>query len=188
MGFDFIAAYPRRHAVSRAGIRKRRLGLFERLEPRTLLSAAGLDQIRVVPFSTGLDFTGPYGPAQIAQAYAFDNSGLSNIRFTNGALGDGAGQTIAIVAAYDNPNIVNDLAMFDARFGLPAPPSFKKVNQKGGTTSMPATDAGWAFEIALDVQWAHAMAPDAKILLVEANSNRITDMMAAVDTARRATG
>lgn len=188
MKFQLRTVHFRGHKAARIGSRKRRHGLFEQLEPRTLLSAASLAQVTASPFATGSDFTGPYVPAQIAQAYAFDNSGLANIKFSNGALGDGAGQTIAIVAAYDNPNIVNDLAVFDARFGLPAPPSFKKVNQKGGTAAMPATDSGWAFEIALDVQWAHAMAPDANILLVEANSNRITDLMAAVDTARRATG
>ena len=61
-----------------------------------------------------------------------------------GLTGDGTGQTIAIVTAYDHPYIVQDLATFNATFGLPAAPSFKKVTQTGATTGYPAPDAGWA--------------------------------------------
>ena len=78
------------------------------------------------------------------------------------------GTTIAIVDAYDDPNIASDLHQFDLAFGLPDP-TFTKVNQNGGST-LPAANAGWATEIALDVEWAHAIAPGANILLVEANS------------------
>jgi hypothetical protein len=97
--------------------------------------------------------------------------------------GDGAGQTIAIVNAYDNPNIQSDLNIFSAQFGL-ASTTITKVNQHGGT-NLPATDptGGWTLETALDVQWAHAMAPGANILLVEANSDSITDLLTAVSYA-----
>src|SRR5262245_45869406 len=62
-------------------------------------------------------------PSQVRHAYGFDQ-----ITFNSGAIrGDGSGQTIAIVDAYDDPSIVNDLAVFDQQFGLPAPPSFTKV-------------------------------------------------------------
>src|SRR4029450_6433161 len=60
---------------------------------------------------------------------------------------------------------------------------FKKVNQTGGT-AYPRKDAGWALEIALDIEWAHAIAPGAHILLVEASSNSFTNLLAAEDYAR----
>jgi subtilase family serine protease len=116
-----------------------------------------------------------YTPAQISHAYGFDQWAL-----------DGSGQTIAIVDAYDDPNIVSDLKYFDQYFGLPDPPSFVKVNQSGGT-SFPKADRGWSREITLDVEWAHAIAPQANILLVEANSN-YDDLYTAVDFARRQPG
>src|SRR5581483_7133596 len=91
---------------------------------------------------------------------------------------DGRGTTIAIVDAFDDPNIANDLHQFDLRFGLPDP-VFTKVNQSGGSAP-PRADAGWASEIALDVEWAHAIAPRANILLVEATDNSDTNLYAAV--------
>jgi subtilase family serine protease len=126
--------------------------------------------------ATPLGTTGPTGttPAQIRHAYGFDQ-----ITFNNGTVaGDGSGTTIAIVDAYDDPNIANDLHQFDLKFGLPDP-VFTKVNQTGGSTPPPA-NGGWASEIALDVEWAHAIAPGANILLVEANNNSITNLYAAV--------
>jgi hypothetical protein len=117
-----------------------------------------------------------YSPSQVRHAYGFDN-----IVFSGGIVGDGSGTTIAIVDAYDDPNIANDLHQYDVRFGLPDP-VFTKVDQWGGT-SYPAVDSAWISEIALDVEWAHAIAPAAKILLVEANSNSYTDLMTAVDYA-----
>ena len=62
------------------------------------------------------------------------------------------------------------------------------MNQTGGSASSVATNAGWSTEIALDLEWAHAMAPQAKILLVEANSANLSDLMTAVDYARHAAG
>jgi subtilase family serine protease len=120
-----------------------------------------------------------FSPAQIGQAYGFNQ-----IAFDNGAIkGDGSGQTIAIVDAYNDPTIASDLQAFDATYGLAPPPSFQVVNQNGGS-SLPASDTGWDLEISLDVEWAHAMAPGANIVLVEANSNQYSDLMAAVNYAR----
>ena len=108
-------------------------------------------------------------------------------------IGDGTGETIAIIDAYDNPKFVSrsttlavaqdsnflasDLHQFDVQYNLPEPTGFfTKVNQSGGTT-YPATDpAGpgtdnWEAEEALDVEWVHAVAPGAHILLVEATDN-----------------
>ncbi|MGZ4317631.1 MAG: S53 family peptidase, partial [Gaiellaceae bacterium] len=77
--------------------------------------------------------------------------------------------------------------MFSGQFGLPpcttANGCFTKVNQTGGT-SYPRKDAGWALEISLDIQWAHAIAPGATILLVEASSNSFANLLAAEDYAR----
>jgi subtilase family serine protease len=112
-------------------------------------------------------------PANVRHAYGFDQ--INN---------QGAGQTIAIIDAYDDPNIESDLAYFSQAFGLPSCSSstgcFRKLYAAG---YQPATDGGWSLEIALDVQWAHAIAPQAKILLVEAKSSSMNDLMAAVDMA-----
>jgi subtilase family serine protease len=117
-----------------------------------------------------------YTPAQIRHAYSFDQVPL-----------DGSGQTIAIVDAYDDPNLVGDLITFDRTFGLPDPPSLTKVNEFGGT-DLPQADAGWSGEISLDVEWSHAIAPGANILLVEANSASLLDLFTAVDYARNQPG
>ena len=115
-------------------------------------------------------------PATIKSAYSFPTSSTA-----------GAGATIAIVDAYNDPSAESDLGVFSAQYGLPACTTangcFRKVNQSGGT-SYPRTNGGWALEISLDVQWAHAIAPGAKILLVEASSNSFTNLLAAEDYAR----
>ncbi len=98
----------------------------------------------------------------------------------------GAGMTIAIVDAYDLPTAENDLNVFSNQFGLPACTTangcFTKVNQTGGT-KYPRANSGWGLEIALDIEWAHAIAPGAKIILVEASSNSFTNLLAAEDYA-----
>jgi subtilase family serine protease len=103
----------------------------------------------------------------------------------------GALQTIAIVDAYDDPTAESDLATFSSQYNLPACTTangcFKKVDQTGGS-NYPRKDAGWALEISLDVQWAHAIAPGAKILLVEASSNSFTNLLAAEDYAKTHAG
>jgi subtilase family serine protease len=131
--------------------------------------------------------TVPYGytPVQIRHAYGFDQVSFAT---SNGTVqGTGAGQTIAIVDGYNDPNIVADLSVFDSQFGLAAPPSLKVVNESG-SSKLPGTDAGWAMEISLDVEWAHAVAPGANILLVEANSSSLNDLLTAVNYARQQPG
>ena len=120
---------------------------------------------------------GGFTPAQLQTAYGF-----SNIAF-NGTAGTGSGETIAIVDAYDDPNIQSDLNAFDSYFGLPAT-TVSRVNETGGT-SYPASDptGGWELEESLDVEWAHAMAPGATIMLVEASSADGTDLLSAVQYA-----
>jgi hypothetical protein len=121
-----------------------------------------------------------YTPAQVRHGYGFDQV------FFNGAAGDGGGQTIAIVDAYDDPNIAWDLHQFDLTYGLPDP-YLTRVNQSGGA-ALPAVNATWAVEISLDVEWAHAIAPGANVLLVEANSNSNADLFAAVAYAAKQPG
>jgi subtilase family serine protease len=112
-------------------------------------------------------------PALVRRAYGFNSIPL---------LGDG--QVIAIVDAYDDPNIESDLATFNNNYQLPACTTnngcFQKVYASG---NKPPKNSGWALEISLDVEWAHAMAPNAKIILVEAASDSINDLMTAVHIA-----
>ncbi len=169
---------------------KPRIGSFEQLESRTLLSASTLATLSAQPLlavSPQVTSTVPYGytPAQIRHAYGFDQVSFTNSGKT--VQGNGAGQTIAIVDAYSDPNIVADLNAFDSQFGLAAPPSFKVVNENG-SSSLPAANAGWSLEISLDVEWAHAVAPGANILLVEASSNSLNDLLSAVNYARQQPG
>jgi subtilase family serine protease len=165
-----------RDHVLKNGRTKRRL-LLEELELRQMLSASTMqpDYILVPQASSGVS---GYTPAQIRAAYGF-----------NSVSDNGSGQTIAIIDAYNDPNIASDLAAFDQAMGIAAPPSLKVVNQSGGST-LPGTDPqqGWEAETALDVEWAHAIAPGANIVLVEANSDSDTDLFAAVNYARQQAG
>jgi hypothetical protein len=160
--------------------------MMEGLESRVLLSAVYGYLPLMGP--NGRPFASP-GPTGLAPATVSNAYGFNQVSF-NGIVGDGTGQTIAIVDAMDQPNIVGDLHAFDVQFGLPDPPSFTRINQTGGST-LPAADAGWGGEISLDVEWIHALAPGANIVLVEANTGDTMhgpgDLMAAVDTARHLT-
>ncbi len=118
-----------------------------------------------------------FTPAELTHAY-----GLDAIQFTtpSGATvkGDGTGETIALVEAYHDPTLVADLHAFDQAFNLPDPTP--TVVTLGNGTSNP----GWALEESLDVEWAHAMAPGANLLVVEAKSQTRQNLLAAVDVAR----
>jgi subtilase family serine protease len=120
-----------------------------------------------------------YTPARIRHAYNFDSITLGGT-----VTGDGSGQTIAIVDAFDDPNIANDLKAFDQQFGLPDP-VFTKVAQSGTGVD---SSGGWGMEESLDVEWAHAVAPGAHILLVEAADNSWNNLSAAVAYAARQPG
>jgi hypothetical protein len=120
-----------------------------------------------------------YTPQNLASAYKWDDP-------TGSAPWNGNGQTIAIVDAYDNPNVESDLAVYRSRFSLPACSTanlcFRKVNQRGDTAP-PAGNTGWGQEIALDVEMVSAVCPNCKILLVEADSNSFADLGVAVNKA-----
>jgi subtilase family serine protease len=115
-----------------------------------------------------------YHPADLISAYKLDPT-------------KGAGQKIAIVDAYNNPNAEADLGVYRSTFGLPpcttANGCFKKVNQLGATSPLPADNVGWGAEIALDLDMASAICPNCKLLLVEANTNSFADLATAVDRA-----
>lgn len=96
---------------------------------------------------------------------------------------NGGSQTIAIVDAYDDPMIYGDLAWFSDQMGLPLSTSQFHVVYAAGYEPYFDYSGGWELEEALDVEWAHAMAPKATLYLVEANSNSISDLMAAVQVA-----
>ena len=108
----------------------------------------------------------PLTPTQILSAY--------NLASTNG----GAGKTIAIVDAYNDPTIASDLSTFCTNFGLPA--ATLTVHKMSSSVS---NNADWAIEISLDVEWAHTIAPYASILLVEATSSSLGNLLSAVQYA-----
>jgi len=108
-----------------------------------------------------------YGPNDLAKIYDFP----ANL--------DGTGQTIVIVDAYGRPTIQTDLANFDGYFGIAAPPSFTIINAAGTGATGSGGLAGWQVETSLDVEYAHAMAPGAKIVLAVAATDNNYDLNAA---------
>jgi subtilase family serine protease len=102
-----------------------------------------------------------YSPQDIRHSYGVDhlvNAGL-----------DGAGQTIVLIESYGSPTVEADLQAFDAGYGLPDPPSLTVLSPLGSVPWDPTTypdQPGWGFETSLDVQWAHAMAPGAAIVVL----------------------
>jgi kumamolisin len=95
----------------------------------------------------------------------------------------GGSQSIAIVDAYDDPNAAADLAFFSQQFGLPFSDSKFKVVYAQGAQPPEDPTGGWEFEESLDIEYAHAMAPNATIYLVEANSNLGSDLYPAIRVA-----
>jgi subtilase family serine protease len=144
--------------------------------PGAALGACGA-QVVTSSGGTPLAGTSPaptaLGPAQFHSAYGLPTTAPTT-------------QTIAIVDAYDNPKIESDLATFSSFYGLPpcttANGCFRKVNQAGGR-SYPAPNANWSLEIALDVETAHAICQNCKILLVEASSASLANLGAAENLA-----
>ena len=125
-----------------------------------------------------------YSPSQIRHAYSVDQTNK-----------DGAGQTIGIISAYSDPNAETNLATFNNTFNLPKlngtpnSPSCTIQNgplpcfQKVVLGSKPKENAGWSTETSLDTEWSHVMAPKSSVLLVEANSDSLTDLLTAIDKA-----
>jgi kumamolisin len=110
--------------------------------------------------------------------------GCDPTTLTSGA--KGGSNVIVLVDAYDDPTALNDLTVFSKQYGLPAPTkkNFEVVYQTG---TKPKTDptGGWEFEESLDIEYAHGLAPKAKIVLVEANSTSYADLFAAVQVGAK---
>jgi subtilase family serine protease len=144
----------------------------------TTASRATLASVRATPLVTGhvlkatlsfppttdfcLNYYGIhcYNPNQYEKAYNLDPLWSSGFK--------GAGRTIVIVDSFGSPTIANDLHVFDQTYGLPDPPSLKTIEPAGAVPPFDATNAdmvGWAQETTLDVEYAHAMAPEANILI-----------------------
>ena len=176
---------PRRAISARRSSRPRHFApSCECLETRQLLSISAFPAgptVGAVPASlvvqpsvsvtpqAGTGSPAGLSPAQIKAAYGLNQGTIT---------GNGAGQTIAIIDAYDDPSIASNLATFDAQYGLAAPPSFTQYVENG----MRFDNSGWALETALDVEWAHAIAPAASIDLIEAYPDT-TDLFSAVSFA-----
>ncbi len=152
---------------------------------RTNLHVLLLDRGASVAGPAGAPVSGDFyeTPASIACIYrlAAEPSGVAPACDPNVASGNPAGgsRAIAIVDAYDDPTAAADLNVFSAQFGLAAA-NFQQVYASG---TKPAYKSGWALEESLDIEWAHAMAPGAQIILVEAASNSFTDLFNAVQVA-----
>ena len=103
-----------------------------------------------------------YSPSFIRQAYDFPN----------GRNATGAGQTIVLVEAYGSPTLHSDLVAFDAEYGIPDPPSFTVLDQQTHVSDVGSGDTFfWAVETSLDVEYAHAMAPGANIVVAVADTD-----------------
>ena len=149
-----------------------------------------------------------FTPAQIRAAYGLAPlPSTGTVLSSSAAALQGAGQTIYIIDAYHDPNVSAELAAFNTKFGLPGctqksiPTSATLPLQPAAvadgctlsvvystataqmTTTAPIYNSGWATEIALDVQWAHATAPRARIILIEAADASIASLTAAVKLA-----
>src|SRR2546427_2358716 len=121
-------------------------------------------------------------PSQIRHAYGFDLLSCSSSNTC------GSGQTVAIVDAFNDPNIQSDLNTFDSQFGLPTCTTSNGCFTIATPQGAPRTNRSWALEISLDVEWAHALAPGAKILLVEAATNSFANLFGAIDYATTQSG
>jgi len=121
-------------------------------------------------------------PGSIACIYDLVSSPVAGCPVASATtLPTGGSETIVIVDAYDDPNAKSDLSTFSSNWGLPAATFSKQY--AAGTKPPNACTSGWEGEEALDIEWAHAMAPKAKIVLMEAASNSDSDLFYAVQAA-----
>jgi subtilase family serine protease len=154
-------------------IRAERASLIPGVAPSTITAHFGCET-RPFDLSAGLFC---YGPGAIRKAYGVD--ALIALGF------GGKGQTIVIIDAYGSPTAEADLTAFDTVFGLPAPPSFQQIHMPGSAPfdNTDPNQQGWAEEVSLDVQWSHAIAPGAKIIVVAAVTNDDQDLLDAQNYA-----
>src|SRR5664280_1867416 len=174
----------RGRARGRGGDARRiRAGPLRRERMRTAIPGETRCHAKLIVYGTDLQpfAASPAGfnPADLQSAYGLPSKNA------------GAGATVAIVDAYDDPNAEADLGVYRSQFGMSpcttASGCFKKVNQSGGT-SYPRSNGGWAEEISLDLDMVSAICPSCHILLVEASSASFTNLGTAVNTAAKQAG
>ena len=195
-----------RRAQALSGLSTQRLTLAtldDALRPHALAASTG----EAAPMAATTTVT-TYSPAQIRAAYALPTLPASTTGLTAAQAAQlGAGQTIYLVNAKHDPNIAAELAAFNAKFGLPTCTSRTLTasttlplaaasssscelvvaysSAAALTSTAPAYDSGWATEIALDVQWAHATAPLARLVLIEAPDAGVSSLSNAVALANK---
>ncbi len=129
---------------------------------------------------------GAYDPAYLDSAY--------DVAAAAAAADGGEGQTVAVVDAYNDPNVASDLASYRSYFGLPGCPAgvvspsargcvFEKVSQSGSQSTFPSSNPSWSTEISLDVEMVSAICAKCQILLVEANDNSDANLGPAINEA-----
>jgi subtilase family serine protease len=139
-------------------------------ERRSDLGFTSKSKVQATPLATPSGF----GPSSLQSAYALPSSSA------------GSGQRVYVVDAYDDPNAESDLAAYRTQYGLPACTTangcFKKLNQNGATSPLPAGNTGWAGEISLDLDMVSAVCPNCAITLIEA-TDASNNLFTAVKTA-----
>jgi len=131
------------------------------------------------PFA-GLAFETPASLACVYKLVPTTPGCVPDLTVTNPS---GGSQSIALVDAFDDPNAQSDLYNFSVQFGIPLAPNQLQVVYAAGKAPPLDPTGGWELEESLDIEYAHAMAPNAKIYLVEAASDSLADLMHAVDIA-----
>ncbi|MGA2068523.1 MAG: MBG domain-containing protein [Thermoguttaceae bacterium] len=166
------------------------------MENRILLDAAAVcEPILSHPIQAGGSGVTPavsppgFSPSQVLTAYGIGSISLG------GVAGTGSGQTVAIVDAYNDPKITSDVTAFNSQFNLPqfnsGGPTFTVLGETGTSalpSNAPTGSSGWGTEESLDVEWVHSVAPQANIILFEANSASMSDLLHTVQTAATHSG
>lgn len=144
---------------------------FAMRRERVATGTRGARAVRALP-ATVAGPAGGYRPSALAVAYSVNPAAATT-------------ETVAIIDAFNDPNALADLNVFDAKYGLPTETatSLRILNQSGASSPLPAADTGWAGEISLDLDTVRGLCNKCKIMLVEANSSSSADLATAVNTA-----
>jgi subtilase family serine protease len=142
-----------------------------------VLKVPKAEEPRIGTTTCAVNEAGGYTPCNIRRAY-----GLKSL-----SANDGKGQVVAVVDAYDDPDAAADMAVYRSTYGLPACTTksgcFRQLNQEGVAGDPPTGDMGWGTEISLDLDMVSAVCPKCHIILVEANSSGLGDLLSSVAEA-----